>query len=164
MWFSGHFVIIKESFSLQENGNNVRDVLPTLWIHKSFIRQMEDRRAETTKNEKMFNGWSWLKWENFILLTACYMLRIQRLAAWLLRTRGHTFLVVFYSSAHSLKHKYTGFCLFSLGQTELGRPRMCHQLTSDLCVPEGIGVSVRPRLYLSFSFLGTVYFCKGMYL
>lgn len=124
---------------------------------------MEVRRAEKTKNEKMFNGWT--KVRELILLTACYVRRIQRLAAWLSRTHGHTFLAVFYSSAHSLKHKYTGFfCLFSLEQTKLGRPRMCHHLTSDLCVLEGIGVSVRPRLYLSFSFLGTVYFCKGMYL
>lgn len=39
-----------------------------------------------------------------------------------------------------------------------------HHLTSDFRVPAGIGVGLsRPSLYLSVSFLGTVYFCKGMY-
>lgn len=56
-------------------GNHVHHILPTLWIRIRFIRHMEDRGAEETKNEKMFDGWSWLKREE--LTRAPHVQRVQ---------------------------------------------------------------------------------------
>lgn len=133
--FQVHFLVIVKGVIY---GNHVHHVLPTLWIRIRFIRHTEDRGDEKTKNEKMFDGWPWLKRED-----------LTRSGAWLSRRHGHTFPD--FSIVRTVWKTKAGSRPSSLGQTDLGRLRMCHHPASDLRVPEVIGVSQSGHVYTSVS-------------
>lgn len=124
---------------------------------------MEDRRAEKTKNEKMFNGWSWLKRENL----SCWQLATCAVSNALPRgspVGADTHFLLLFTAVHTAWNTTQASACSRLDRLNWGG-RECVIAYPLTFVSRGHwGLSVRPRLYLSFSFLGTVYFCKGMYL